>query len=409
MVNQALSPASRRRERLGRYLTAIAVTGLLLVLLFPLIRWGAFYVSYTWLIQQVAVVTGQDVWISRAVALALLTFFWFVGWHILLFPWVGDARKRTVLLLAATVLGLAAMERVTRDVYFSRTDGQPLKFYIRTLDGYQFSDSPGTDPVYGVRYRPVTAESAKEYLLWKERGGKMQDPAIPEDQYFSTADGEPLRWYTELSDGRIEMFTLPGFHPRTGQKLLAMTPHVVDRLEKQKARHEAKRRQEELARQEAREEARRRSREAAERSRLRPGRYVFPEPYPSGVLDDYRFTLTEVHLTATITYLHLTVVRVPPPSTWSPTPRYEGLDRSGIDLRLLMEDGTELAEIGSRISEGRLTYEDEGLALPSGGRSSQSVRRFPALQGAGETFTVVANDYLVIGSVDLRRAEFHSF
>jgi len=407
MVSQALPAASRRRRRLGGYVTAIAVTGLLLVVLFPLIRWGAFYVAYAWLLEHVIELTGQDIWISRAVALGILTFFWFAGWRILLFPWVGDGRKRAALLLAATVLGLAAMERVTRDVYFSRADGEPLKFYIRTLDGYKFSESPGTDPVYGVRYWPVTAESAKEYLLWKKRGGKMQDPALPEDQYFSTADGEPLRWYAELPDGRIEMFTLPGFHPRTGQKLLAATPEVAKRLEKQKAGEEAKRRQEELARQEAREEARRRSREAAERSRLRPGRYVFAEPYPSGVLDDYRFTLSEVHLTAGSTYLHLTVARIPPPSPWSPSPRYEGLNYSGIVLRLLLEDGRELAEMGFDFTQD--AYRDGGLALPSGGRSSRSVRRFPALPGPARTFTLVANDYLLIGSIDLQRAEFQAF
>jgi hypothetical protein len=68
------------------------------------------------------------------------------------------------------------MEFATRDVYFSRADGHPLRFYIRTLDGYKFAAAPGTDPVYGINYQPITAAVAKEYLLWQKRGGKMQDP-----------------------------------------------------------------------------------------------------------------------------------------------------------------------------------------------------------------------------------------
>ena len=35
--------------------------------------------------------------------------------------------------------GKVDVEVVTRDVYFSRTDGRPLKYFIQTLDGYKFA------------------------------------------------------------------------------------------------------------------------------------------------------------------------------------------------------------------------------------------------------------------------------
>jgi hypothetical protein len=78
------------------------------------------------------------------------------------------------------------MEFLTRDVYFSRADGHPQKYYIQTLDGFKLADAPGVDPVYGIPYQPITQDVTKQYLLWKNQGGKMQDPSVPKNQYFST-------------------------------------------------------------------------------------------------------------------------------------------------------------------------------------------------------------------------------
>jgi hypothetical protein len=55
----------------------------------------------------------------------------------------------------------------------------------------------------------------------------MQDPSVPEAQYFNPATGEPLRWYAKLPNGHIDMFTLPGFHPKYGIRLLPATSVVV--------------------------------------------------------------------------------------------------------------------------------------------------------------------------------------
>src|SRR2546427_35030 len=76
-------------------------------------------------------------------------------------PWIRGAQRQVALWTAVTVLALAAMEVVTRDVYFSREDGRPLKYYIQTLDGYQLAAAPGIDPVYGIPYKPVTTEVAR--------------------------------------------------------------------------------------------------------------------------------------------------------------------------------------------------------------------------------------------------------
>src|SRR5947209_15609192 len=145
----------------------------------------------------------------------------------------------------------------------------------------------------------------------------MQDPSVPETQYFSPSTGEPLRWYATLPNGRIDMFTLPGFHPTYGMKLLPATTEAVAAYEKQKAEAERQRqgelrkqqeRQEQEAERRAKEEAARQAREEQDARRkasaeairkqkderdrqareeallqqaLQRGRYLVPDPRPS--------------------------------------------------------------------------------------------------------------------------------
>jgi len=56
---------------------------------------------------------------------------------------------------------------------------------------------------------------------------------MPHKQPFSLSGAVARR--AELPDGRIEMFTLPGFHPKYGMKLVPATPQAVAEYDKQKA------------------------------------------------------------------------------------------------------------------------------------------------------------------------------
>lgn len=228
------SPTTDAKLGIGDLIFIVLATLLAALIVFALIRAELFYSLYTWLLQQVTEFSGFDIWLSRAITLGFVAILWFFPWHILVLPWIGGAGKRAAIFIAITVAALAAMEFVTRDVFFSREDGSPLKYYIVTPDGYRFASEPGTDPVYGLPYQPLTAEVANQYLLWHKRGGQIQDPAVPKDQYYDTSTGAPIRWYAQLPDGRIEMFTLPAFHPRYGTRLLPVTNDIIRRYEKQK-------------------------------------------------------------------------------------------------------------------------------------------------------------------------------
>lgn len=406
MSSQTL-PIPRRRVHVGRLAFALLASAFFILVLVALVRWGVFYSLYTWLFHHVVELTGQDVWISRAIALALLTLIWFLGWHLLVLPWIGDARKRAVIILAVSTVALGAMELVTRGVYFSRADGRPLKYYIRTLDGYEFSDAPGTHPVFGVSYKPITTEVAKEYWLWKKRGGKLKDPSVPDGYYFDPGTGEPLRWYAELPNKTVEMFTLPGFHPRTGQKLLPATPEIVARYERQKAREEETR----LQKEKARKEAERRRQAAAQRQRkpVSVGRYVFPDPRPSERFLDFRFTLDEVRVTADSFYVQLSAEHLPPRPPWRRPLGYESRRDETPEFRLITARGRELRPLGFRVIDGALVVRERMLMLPDAGRFGRFEQRYPPLRGPDTTFTLTLNGEAVFGSVDIQTAEFRAF
>jgi hypothetical protein len=114
------------------------------------------------------------------------------------------------------------------------------------------------------------------------------------------------------SEGRLEFFTLPGFHPKYGTKLAPATSEVIAEYEKQKAQAERQRQAaQEQEHRKAQDEAHRKARQAAEAKRqkaakekaiqaaltkrpLRPGRYIF---FSHGTICQYRFTLNEIDLT----------------------------------------------------------------------------------------------------------------
>jgi hypothetical protein len=361
----------------GRYMLAILGLALLLVVLFIVLRIGVFYSVYTWLFAHVFTLTGLDVWLSRALTIAILGVVSFLGWRFVLLPWSAEGRKWKAILFGVVVFALIGVELATKDVYFSRPDGRPLKYYIRTLDGYSFAAAPGTDPLYGLRYQPITPEVAREYLLWKRRAGELRDPSVPENQYFDSATGEPVRWYARLPGGQIQMFTLPGFHPRYGTKLEPVTLEVIAEYEKQET-----------------------TQAAASGKSVRLGRYLFAKHDLAGTVANLRFRLTEVDVTSDSLLIHLEVehlVRLL--ADWTPS----------ISFALLTEDGQATAPDETRITDGAMTYGRDGsVHFPPAGRNGRFVAEFRDLTGV-RRFSFTINTNPLFGTVDLTQADFRAF
>jgi hypothetical protein len=409
-------PAPKASFHIVRFLFTVLAAALMALTAFAVIRAGIFYSFYTWLFARVVEYTGFDVWVSRAITIAVLTLVWSIPWQVFVLPWMGRNRVRVAALLFLTSFALVAMELVTRDVYFSRANGRPLKYYIQTLDGYKFSATPGTDPVYGIPYRPITQEMARTYIVWRARGGQMQDPSLPEGLNFNPGTGEALRWYARRPDGRIDLFTLPGFHPTYGTSLAPATADIVAAYQKQKAESD-RQRQVENEKQKARdaaeaarktkEEATRKAREERKRKiieevlakrPLRPGRYLLPVPCPTGTVNGFRFTLTEVDLAADKALLHLDVDNIDPP--WS---------GNGMRLGILNGDGTMTAHTAIRPKEGHMADRSGAVTFPGLGKHGAFIMEFESLDKLLPTFSLVVNDQPLFSGVNLRKAAFTPF
>ena len=401
------SVSSRRPYHSGGILRGVIVFAGVVLLVFGLLvllHWSVFYSLYSWLFGRVVEVTGHDIWLSRAITLSLLAVFWYFSWDLLLVPWFRDKAKRVAILFGLTALALLRMEFATRGVFFSRADGSPAGHYVRTLDGYEFSASPGNHPVHGVAYRPVTPDVAREFLLWRKRGGNIEDPSVAEDEYYSAATGDPVRWYARLPDGGIEMFTLPGFHRKSGVQLLPVTSEVIAEYEKFNA--------------EARAAREKRERASAPQP-FRPGRYVFFKQPPTATIGDLCFRINEVHVTADHLLLHIEAehLGVERFEAYSMAHRVEPVSfverqvaspLPPLRFGLVRSDGEVLRPTGWRSVDGVASSEKDALVFPSS-VAGRFVELFPPLEDRRMTFSPTINDRAVFGSVDLRKAEFRSF
>jgi len=113
-------------------------------------------------------------------------------------------------------------------------DGKSAKCYVMMRDNFKIRNRVGIDPETGRECRPMTPQMAEK--LEEYRKGKRATPIVGgEPAFFDALSGEPVIWYSRAKSGAIEIFDLMGFHPRTGEELLPVTPQVADAWQTQMA------------------------------------------------------------------------------------------------------------------------------------------------------------------------------
>jgi hypothetical protein len=152
----------------------------------------------------------------------------------------GVARFVVVLYVAAYFLSMCALSRET----LFETSGEVVKCY--TIDEYGrlelFDIGTKVNPRTGAECLAVTPNIAASVNRYREGRVARPLPVSDDAAYFDTATGVPLVYYYRLSDGTIQRFGGPGFHPDYREPLLPMTPQVVRAFEGQiKAAKEAER------------------------------------------------------------------------------------------------------------------------------------------------------------------------
>lgn len=128
-----------------------------------------------------------------------------------------------------TGVALMAISRETIEAWQQhKRDRDSQKCYVITGDAVRYGNKPGIDTVTGKECRLVTSEIL-ERLREYEKGNRPKPIKYPPDPtFFDLRTGEPIVWHFRGKDGSVDIFDLMGFHPETGEELLAVTRDVVD-------------------------------------------------------------------------------------------------------------------------------------------------------------------------------------
>jgi len=223
-----------KKEKLKILARALVILGACLIgaiLFFVISKILGIYWMYGLFLSKVVSMFGLDIVFSRMVA-AVLTVM-----TLLLIPWIASyflfgKRKGALSVVAVMVIigGASIIYHGSAGVFFDRATGQPVKYYVKTLDGFTFSNAPDFDPQFGVRYKPITAEIIKDYYFWERNGAYSNLPEVMEHTYFDMTTGDPIVWYAERREGRRALFPLPGYDPLTGKALKPMTAEIAEAI-----------------------------------------------------------------------------------------------------------------------------------------------------------------------------------
>jgi hypothetical protein len=222
----------------------VAAVAAIALLVFAIIGNSGRFVVHTvdYVVASLVNVSGLSPFLVRGlVILATIPFFWAVAKYTRTI--IGFQRLRPSLDLYLNPYGIVivtyvagfflAMYFSSRSTYFGLTTGETLKWCADTIEGIRVFDSPGVDPVYGVKLTPCSGDQiaslrARKVGLTGPKRVEVKDPRVFE--FFEGVSGRPKVWYTRTSEGVFELFDGPGKHPTTGQDLRAIDAVVVSEI-----------------------------------------------------------------------------------------------------------------------------------------------------------------------------------
>ena len=181
------------------------------------------YKVFNYVVSKVVSISGINQWLVKGIVIiALIPLIWVI-------PRIYWGKKKykkiargIALLYIATFFLILYF--VSKDLYFTHSGKEPLKWYALTPEGVRYYDSPGVDTIYGIPLKPVTPEVIRNLRLWENKNINLVDPS--KAIFFNPITGEPQVWYYHYPDGSFEFYDKPGYHPITGEPLKPITKQV---------------------------------------------------------------------------------------------------------------------------------------------------------------------------------------
>src|SRR5262245_23751981 len=164
---------------------------------------------------------------SLATAIAWLVFATILILTRYLFSFSKSRRRAALAGLLALVVGHSlVLWRGTSGEVIDRS-GKAIKCYVITRESVIYRERPGFDPSTGRECKPVTPELV-EKLREYERGNRPTRIETANPGFFDLGTGRPIVWFYKNKNGEIELFSLMGFHPETGDELEPVSKEIAE-------------------------------------------------------------------------------------------------------------------------------------------------------------------------------------
>lgn len=215
-----------------RLIVIIFAAFTLLFLGFLLIRLGTGLTILTiW-----SIVVGQfvhygiNIWLARALAIVVAVALTYA----INLMFSSDSKKRrlgTIATCGIAIIYCLGLYLLTKDYVINPATGKPTICCATTPYGFEkVSCEWKKHPIFMTDVAPCTSEKIISATMMKRGYPKVETLRPSRDMAFFTPDGEPLAWYYEHPDGKIEIFSRPGRHPQYNVVLNPINAEIVTKI-----------------------------------------------------------------------------------------------------------------------------------------------------------------------------------
>ena len=114
----------------------------------------------------------------------------------------------------------------TQTSYFDFKSMDHYKYYIKTMQGFYFSNSNYEGYMYNTSLKRINQKVKKEIDYWNKQGVHKNIPKIDYRNPIDKKSGNSKFWYG-LQGKKIVLFPFPGRNPKTGNHLKPATEEII--------------------------------------------------------------------------------------------------------------------------------------------------------------------------------------
>lgn len=224
---------------LGVSIFILVIFFISMLLLWEILKFTFVFKIFDYVVKNIVNVSGMSPWLAKGLIIFLMIpFFWALGEIFRIRFRLNIFRQKQIRsykkLGLVVVIGYVgffflSMFFFSRGTYFGHSTGEVMKWYAETPEGLRYFDSPGFDPKYGIKLKPVTSDMMVKFQ--KKMMGMQPKRIILKTvegfEFFDSITGEPKVWYHIDKERSYEFFDRPGYHPTFNVELKPVTPEIV--------------------------------------------------------------------------------------------------------------------------------------------------------------------------------------